>query len=70
MDIKETALSIAQKEYGEVYLMDSWVENEWHIMKLPEVWQANVICSPTGWYIEIPELEGDVVIGSFMREVK
>lgn len=70
MNIKETALSIAQKEYGEVYLMDSWVENEWHIMKLPEVWQANIICSPTGWLIEIPELEGDVVIGSFYREVK
>jgi len=70
MGIKETALSIAQKHYGDCYLMDSWVENEWHIMKLPEVWQANVVCLNDGWFIEIPELEGDVVIGSTFMEVK
>lgn len=70
MGTKDKALDIAQRHYGnDVYLMDGWIDNEWHIMKVPEVWQANVVFINDKWFIEIPELEGDIVIGSFFREV-
>ena len=70
METKETALSIAQRHYGmNSYIMDSWVEDEWHIMHPPEVWQANVVRINDKWFIEIPDIEEGIVIDSFFREV-
>lgn len=70
MDNKQEAFELATKRYGDIYLVDGWIENEWHIMKLPEVWQGNILQMDGKWFFEIPHLEGDIVVASDFVEVK